>query len=85
MGSKAMSIVGVVTALLWLQVARTYYSSDGIENDVLALVVGILGGSLAYARGLGALGWGFGAAMLPPTMLYVIVSPSIGARARIAP
>src|SRR4029453_5572604 len=37
MGSKAMSIVGVVTAVLWLQVAPTYYSSDGIENDVLAL------------------------------------------------
>ena len=80
MGSRFVAIVGVLAALIWLRVALTYYSSGELENDILALFFGVLGGGLAYARGLGALGWSIACAIVPPAVIYVVAALNLRAR-----
>ena len=81
MGSRFVAIVGVLAAMLWLRVALTYYSSDELDNDIFAVFFAVVGGGLAYARGLGALGWSIACAILPPAVVYLVAAPYLWRRA----
>jgi DnaJ-like protein len=80
LGSRVAAVVGVLAALMWLSVALTYYSSNELANDILAVFFGLLGGGLASARGQGALGWSIACAIVPPAVIYVVASPYVRRR-----